>query len=179
MQIQSKPILIAEAIEPKLLSAWINYQAPLTDKLQRIKGSSDLVLLSQQWDRPLWWDAYLLQIKDELVFQREIIMRSHDVDYWYARTVIPQKCYDLSPVFFKRLEHESIRNLIFETQEVHRVSMTCYPIDKQCLEFYWVKKHINTIKGILWVRLAEYSFQHCESFYLMEILFPELGNVAE
>lgn len=192
MYINNNPLLVADSKKPISLSDWINHQNSLTDKLLASKGSIDLELLSQEWTTPTWWDKYLLQINlicdvedregeviksQQLVFQREILMRSENIAYWYARTIIPQKCYDLNPDFFGRLEKESIRNLIFGNHEVHRVLMTGYPIDKQCIEFYWVKKYINTIKGTLWVRFGEFSYHHMESFYLMEILLPELENL--
>lgn len=176
MRINSNSILSTDIKESKLLSEWLNHKNSLTDKLLSAKGSVDLELLSQKWVKPTWWDNYLLPIKSDLLFQREIMMRSQNIDYWYARTIIPQQCYSLNPKFFYRLEHESIRNLIFGNEDVERVNMACYTIDKQCIEFHWVKKYINTLKGTLWVRFAEFSFQRLESFYLMEILLPELEN---
>lgn len=177
MHINSQPIFFAETKDPEFLKDWREHQHSLTDKLKVAKGSTQLKLISQSWIKPTWWDRYLLQINDELIFQREIMMRHHGIDYWYARTIIPQKCYNLNPDFFKRLEKESIRNLIFDEDKVHRVHMINYPIDKQCIEFNWVKKHLNMVHGMLWVRLAEFSFQHLESFYIAELLLPELESV--
>jgi len=156
------------------LSEWINYQYSLTDKLQKLKGTTELELIKQEWVLSNWWDKQLLQIKDKLVFQREIIMRSDGIAYWYARSIIPQKCYNMDPIFFKRLETESIKKLIFDDTKVRRLSLISYPVDHQCIEYYWVKKYINTVQDVLWVRLAEYSLQQKESFYLVELLLPEL-----
>ena len=178
MYINNQPVFTAETEHPEALKDWRVHQHSLTDKLQALKGSTQLELISQQWIRPTWWDTYLLQINDELIFQREIMMKHQDTDYWYARTIIPQKCYNANPEFFKRLEKESIRNLIFEGNQVQRVTMISYPVDNQCLEFYWVKKNRRTIDGIIWVRLAEFTFEYAESFFLAELLLPELENVS-
>lgn len=177
MYINNQPVLTAETEHPEALKDWRLHQYSLTDKLQALKGSTQLELISQRWIKPTWWDTHLLQIKDELVFQREIMMKHQDIDYWYARTIIPRKCYNINPEFFKRLEKESIRNLIFDSNQVHRVTMVNYPVDNQCIEFSWVKKNMRTINGIIWVRLAEFSLAHLESFYLAELLLPELESL--
>lgn len=172
------PIFVAETNDPSTLGVWREQQSSLTDMLKSAKGNTQLEVISQNWIKPTWWDNYLLKVDGELVFQREILMKHDAVEYWFARTIIPQKCYNLDPHFFNRLEKESIRNLIFDTKEVQRINIINYPIDKQCVEFYWVKKQLVTIEGTLWVRLAEFSFQESESFYLVEILLPELENVS-
>ncbi|MGC1182207.1 chorismate--pyruvate lyase family protein [Legionella sp.] len=157
---------------------WINCQSSLTDKLCSAKGAVQLELIAQQWINIDLWSQSVLDIQDVLVFQREILMKSHDVIYWYARSIIPTRCYDLAPTFFDRLHNESIKNLIFNDQRVHRINLITYPINKHCVEFYWLKKYINRIQGILWVRIAEFSFQRKESFYLIEILLPKLGDIT-
>ncbi len=177
MPINSHSIFTINTQSPEQLTEWLNSHASLTDKLQQIKGDAQVELLSQHWTSTGWWDRALLQIQDTLVFQREIMMKSHGVAYWYARSIIPKKCYDLDPAFFGRLKNESIKNLIFNEEKVHRIQWISYPVDQQCLEYYWVKRNLSTVDGVLWVRLAEFSFQQKESFYLIEIMLPELENI--
>ena len=178
MHINNQPLFFAESNKPDALKDWREHQDSLTDKLHSAKGSIQLDVLSQKWIKPTWWDKYLLQINDEFIFQREIMMKHLDIEYWYARTIIPQKCYALNPDFFRRLENESIRNLIFNNDNVHRVTMINYPVNNQCIEFNWVKRNLNNVKTDIWARLSEFSFEHVESFYLIELLFPELEGVA-
>lgn len=177
MPINTHSIFTINAQNSEQLSEWLNSHASLTDKLQQIKGDAQVELLSQCWTNTGWWDRALLQIQDTLVFQREIMMKSHGIAYWYARSIIPKKCYDLDPTFFGRLKNESIKNLIFNEEKVHRIQWISYPVDQQCLEYYWVKRNLNSVDGVLWVRLAEFSFQQKESFYLIEIMLPELENI--
>lgn len=178
MYINNQPIFCAETKEHEFLRDWRDFQYSLTDRLQVAKGDTELEIISQGWIKSTWWDNYLLKINDDLVFQREICMKYSGLEYWYARSIIPSICYNLEPEFFKRLEKESIRNLIFDNNQVDRVQMINYPIDHQCIEFHWVKRHLKNIDGILWLRLAEYSFLKSASFYLVEILLPELENVS-
>ncbi|KTD68092.1 MULTISPECIES: chorismate--pyruvate lyase family protein [Legionella] len=178
MPINPQSIFTVNAQSSEHLSEWLNHQASLTDKLYQIKGDAQIELISQCWVNTDWWDKNLLQIQDEMAFQREIIMKSGGVAYWYARSIIPKKCYDLDPAFFGRLKDESIKNLIFNEEKVHRLKWFSYPADQQCLEYYWVKRHVNSVNGVLWVRLAEFSFQQKESFYLVEIMLPELERIT-
>ncbi|WP_454783826.1 chorismate--pyruvate lyase family protein [Legionella sp. WA2024007413] len=177
MSINTHSIFTINAQSSEQLKEWLNYKASLTDKLQQLKGETQIEVIFQGWENVNWWDRNLLEIQDELVFQREIIMKSYDVVYWYARSIIPKRCYELDPVFFGRLENESIKNLIFNEDKVHRIQGTTYPVDQQCLEYHWVKRHLNSISGILWVRLTEFLFLQKESFYLAEIMLPELENI--
>lgn len=174
-------MLIMPALTPVTskiqLSQWVTYEDSLTDKLARVKGDIQLMRLFQGWVRPSWWDRVFLQIEKGLIFQREILMGSQGIDYWYARTVIPKACYDLDRVFFSRLDRESIRHLIFDEQAVTRKSLTHYLIDSQCLEYYWVKKYHDLPECSLWLRLATYVFKEEEPFYLMELLLPDIHQV--
>lgn len=157
---------------------WVNYQDSLTDKLKDLTGEVQLELKSQQWCDTDCWSKNILKISDELVFQREIIMSSHQIPYWYAKSIIPQQCYNVAPEFFDRLKTESIKKLIFNEERVTRTQMFNYAINKQCMEFYWVKKYIEQTEEILWVRIAQFCFQHTESFYLIEIMLPKLGELS-
>ncbi len=177
MPINTHLIFSLKAQSSNQFLEWINYQYPLTDKLREVNGDAQLELLSQQWLPTDMWSKSLLVIEDKTVFQREILMRSKGVIYWYARSIIPKACYELAPSFFDRLKNESIRNLIFNNDQVRRINAINYPVDQQCVEFFWVKKYIELTQETLWVRLAEFSFQQQESFYLIEIMLPALGEI--
>lgn len=169
--------LLIEQSPSNQLKQWLDCDSPITDRLSELTGDAHLELLSQQWVNASWWDCYALDIKDSQVFQREILMKSHDIPYWYARTMIPNSCYALDPDFFKRLNKESIRHLIFNQKQVRKVSKLVYPIDTRCIEFYWLKKYISDKDGILWVRIHEFEIHKKASFYLIELLFPELEDL--
>lgn len=176
--IKNHPIFFAETKNPEALKEWREYPYSLTDKLSRTKKGVQLELLDQKWIKTTWWDKWFLRIDEKLVFQREILMKHQGMDYWYARTIIPQACYHRNPALFKRLEYESLRNLVFESPGVHRVELISYPVDENCTEFHWVKKHLKTLQGVLWIRLSEFSLDQLEPFYLIELLLPELEKVA-
>lgn len=178
MPINSSFITPLNAECSKQFLEWIVYQNPLTDKLQKATGDAQLELLSQEWKKTDEWGDQLLEIHDECIFQREIMMKSHGVAYWYARSIIPQACYEIDSTFFDRLKKESIKYLIFDNEQVARINFITYPVDSYSLEMSWVKKYIKNIEGILWVRISEFSFQKAASFYLIEIMLPELGEIA-
>lgn len=174
MKVLDFPKLLIKKTPSNQLKQWLDCDNPITDKLVELTGDAHLERLSQQWVKATWWDHYALNIKDPHVFQRQILMRSHKRPYWYARTIIPQSTYALDPDFFDRLNKESIRHLIFNQKQVRKVNKLIYPIDNRCLEFYWLKKHVSDKEGILWVRVHEFEIHKKASFYLIELLFPEL-----
>jgi chorismate-pyruvate lyase len=157
------------------LDAWKNHQQSLTDKLNIAAGEAHLTVLSQQWQSTGWWDKYMLRIHDNTVFCREILMAAHGIYYWYARTIIPEQSYQANPHFFARLEQESIKNLIFNEPKVQRLEFKVYPINRDCIEFFWVKKHLEPSEKVLWLRLSTFVLLGQYPFYLVEILLPELG----
>lgn len=173
----AQPNVSVHAKPSVALELWLQYDKPITEKLKTLSGDAELYLLSQAWVPSTLWDADMLHIQDTML-QREIFMKSYNKIFWYARTVISLSCYTLDPDFFNRLKHESIRVLIFDEPKVSLKQRIIYPINDQSIEFSWVKKYFSTAQGILWVRLAEFSFLDQDSFYLIEVLFPELQELG-
>jgi chorismate-pyruvate lyase len=157
---------------------WLNYQSSLTEKLEKKTGDAQIDLLAQDWISTGWWDQKFLKLQEKMVFNREIFMKSHGIIYWYARSIIPQSCYHRAPDFFDRLKNESMKNLIFNEPRVQRLHLIHYPINQECLEFHWVKNYLHELEGILWVRFSEFSFQQRDSFYLVEIMLPQLEHLT-
>lgn len=177
MPINAIQYLNAPIKVPPRLGSWLYTVKSLTDKLYSIKGCTDLKVLSQQWVQTNWWCQQMLGLQKSQLLIREIMMQCDGLAYWYARSIIPKSCYRLNPEFFDRLQKESIRNLIFNNDQVERKGMITYPVDKLCLEWYWVKKFLPDIDAPLWLRLTEYCFLSQQSFYVVELLLPELETL--
>jgi hypothetical protein len=160
---------------PKL-EEWLLCQDPLTDKLCLALGEANLDLLAQSWVRPSCWDKHTAHIDDTLVFQREILMSSSSRIYWYARTLIPHRCFQLNPNFFNRLYHESMRELIYNEPLVVLQKRDVYPISALCIEYHWASRYWLDLPQQLWVRFTEFMFAETEPFYLVELLSPALGE---
>ncbi|RUR19685.1 chorismate lyase [Legionella sp. km535] len=178
MFINNQPIYTTQSTASASLRKWLEYEDSLTAKLISSMGGAELDRVFQNWAHTDWWTRYVLHIQDDRVFLREILMKNNGVEYWYARTIIPQSCYDSHQDFFNRLSNESIRNLIFGEPRVQKIQMICYPVDSECIEFQWVKNHLKSANGILWVRLAEYTVDQKHRFYLVEILLPQIESVT-
>lgn len=174
--ISESNLIINSDISPKL-NSWLQHNQPITDKLKSSTGAAQLEVHSQKWTTTTWWDTYFLYIMEKTIFQREITMKSRGQPFWYARSVIPQSCYEIDSNFFQRLQHESIRNLIFNEPKVHLIQRKIYPISAQCIEYHWIARCLSSVPEILWGRLAEFCFQSKGSFYLLEILFPQLEEL--
>jgi len=178
MYFNKQPVFFADNANYLRLGDWRTHTNSLTEKLHAAKGDTELELISQKWVLTSWWDTYLLGIKDGQVFQREIIMKNHNTPYWYARTVIPYTSFHYEAVFFIRLENESIKNLIFGNDKVKRISLIDYPVNEKSIEYHWVKKYLPHVNGVMWVRLAEYLYKNSASFYITEVLLPDLESLA-
>src|SRR3990167_1617374 len=82
--------------------AWVSESCAITYKLERLLGKSELILLSQAWSLPNWWERRVLQINSALL-RRDILMQAKKEPFWFARTMIPLKTYTKDPIFFNRL----------------------------------------------------------------------------
>lgn len=161
--------------DPDYLNDWVDYQDSLINKLHALTGHVALKRLFQDWVRPCWWERQVLDMTEPLLCRREIVIGDGRDVYWYARTIIPSACYELEPAFFDRLEQEPLRNLIFNEPKVNKQSRYCYCIDERCIEYYWVKDFIKNPADLIWVRVTKLCFKAKESFYLIELLLPQLG----
>lgn len=179
MYFKKKPLLTTRDKEPQGLTSWIHHERSLTDKLKEMTGSAEVIVLSQQWMMPTLWERQTLNIS-KAIFLREIVMKSNGCTYWYGRTMIPEITYQKHPDFFGRLATESIRNLLFQGDDTQLIQRVSYPVNQQCLEHFWVTKHLPHEEGVFWIRLAEYAMKQTQdSFYLAELLLPRLASIHE
>lgn len=163
-------------LESPILEEWLFCQAPLTDKLQLELGEAKLELLTQGWVHPSCWDMRNTSVGEDLVFQREILMRSTKSICWYARTLIPKHCFMLKPDFFNRLHHETMRELIYDEPLVTKINRTVYSVSPLKIEYHWAARYWPGLPLQLGVRFTEFFFAQTASFYLLELLSPMLGD---
>ncbi len=163
---------------PEYQIPWLSYLDFLTLKLQTEAGDACLQVLNQQWGPCNSWDKDCLNIADERVMHREILMSAFDVPCWYARTILPHTTYQASMALFDRLQHESLGQLIFNSGVVARQTMMVYPIHPQSIEYHWVPEHISANATVLWGRLATFIVEKQHPFYLLEIILPGIQGVT-
>lgn len=162
---------------PLTLLSWLTYDLSLTMRLKNTIGEYQIEVFDQQWGMPDAWDQQILNINNELVFHREIIMWALDLPCWYARTMIPYTTYEQDPSFFNRLKKESLGALIFNEPRIKRHVFLHYAINQQRLEYQWLKEWMHGGESLLWVRLSVYQLEEKASFILIEILLPGLLKV--
>lgn len=159
---------------PAYLLPWLTYVKFLTEKLQTIAGDATLEVINQHWERPTWWDCYVLQLTETSVLHREILMHAHQQPCWYARTIIPESTYQADVKLFDRLNRESLGNLIFQGNKIQRASICHYAIDAKAIEYHWLTQSMHQQASVLWARLSEFQLKTKDSFFLIEILLPGL-----
>lgn len=164
---QNKPFQVSNE-----LIDWLNCQTALTEKLQQLTGDARVDVLAMDWDEHNEWEAKQLGIVEGKLLRREVLILSRQMPCWYARTFVPESCYALAPEFFQRLHHQPLSELIYSQPKVKRESLCYYPLTEYSEEQNWLPKLSQQIlEGGLWARLAAFSFQEKEKFFLCEILF--------
>ncbi len=163
---------------PLHLKPWLTYSFSLTEKLRKETGEAILQVLNQHWLKPNWWDKFRLGLQSAKVMHREILMLSQEIPCWYGRTIIPEESYLAHPAFFEQLAREPLGALVFKDKAVCRNKLIIYPIDQQCIEYYWLLENWHQKNTQLWSRLSEFTFLDASSFYLVEILLPGLLRVT-
>ncbi|WP_133129666.1 chorismate--pyruvate lyase family protein [Legionella yabuuchiae] len=174
MPLNPDSLLTVNSEPPIGLSPWINSTQSLTQQLKAQTGDARLQVLRQAWSHPNWWDKHTLHITEDSVLHREILMHAHLYTCWYARTVIPHQSYNNNTQFFNRLEHEPLTTLIFNNSSVKRSSFIRYPVTPDTSEYHWLNNEMHHNHTLLWARLAEYTVNEKDAFYLLEVLLPDL-----
>jgi len=169
--------LPTQSSPPSFLVPWIACQASLTEKLKAVAGQANIEVLAQHWQLADWWDQQVLHLERQVVFRREIIMRSEETSCWYARTIIPETTYEANTPLFNRLKTESLGVLIFNEDAIKRVQLIYYPITNKSIEYYWLKSARKTEVNILWLRLSTLMLD-VYPFFLIEILLPGLERYS-
>jgi chorismate lyase len=170
-------VLVKSRNPPASLLSWLTYQSSLTDKLKTIAGDAQLKVVNQQWVLPSWWDKFMLGLSGMEVMQRNIMMVAWQIPCWYARTIIPNATYQAYRLFFDRLKHESLGDLIYNEPKIKRNSIN-YEINSHCLEYHWLPTSLQAKNGQFWVRLSVFTIADSSPFYLVEILLPGLMRVS-
>ena len=163
---------------PPSLLPWIAYPHSLTERLQVKAGNTRLQVLEQRWEKPNWWDKYVLHLQCKTVLHREILMWAWNDACWYARTIIPETTYNADHLFFNRLQAESLGAMIFKEKKVRRIHLLHYPIGTQSIEYYWLTPLMHCSAPELWVRLSCFMIHDEHPFYLIETLLPGLQRYS-
>ena len=164
---------------PKSLLPWLNCESFLTAKLKAMTGDATLKLLDQSLTPTNDWERMLLGVDEDLVLRRNILMSSHDIPCWYARTVLPHSTYTANVSLFARLKHETLGHLIFFDNQITRTSITKYSILETCAEYSWLRPMICQSNDTLWMRRSKFHINQTWPFFLMEISLPGLLKLIE
>ncbi len=145
---------------------WLNHQGSITQRLLQEKQDAHLSVLNQTWVKE--------QHNDKLSFQREIVIYSHAIPQWYARTLIPQDTYQFKKDVFERLGSTPIGYYLFHNSEVARVALDYQPIDNTHACFNWLPATLKNISETFWLRKSLFTIAHNYSLTIHEIFMPYL-----
>lgn len=162
---------------------WLECLTSLTERLEKYSGEARLDVITSmselksnkfgdQENSTLskginynWGEAY---------FEREILMWSHQLPCWYAKTCIPERTWFAQAALFQRLRYESLGALIYHNPKIVRSTLNYYQINKQSKQWAWLKPEWFEFENVLWMRVSELVCDEQDSFYLYEIFLPGL-----
>lgn len=159
---------------PLPLLPWLRHDTSLTNKLRQITGDAQLVVLKEGFRQVDWWATHVLGLEPQTVFQRDIMMFSGQIACWHARTIIPHHTWLAHDTMFKRLERETLGDIIFSEPAIKRYCLVNYAIDSQSIEYYWLK-HADFESQ--WLRLSVFTINNNTPFFLIEIFLPGLSEI--
>ncbi|MCE3043907.1 chorismate lyase [Legionella sp. 16cNR16C] len=166
-------------LPPAEWATWLTHKAALTEKLRQETGDARLELIQQVMTKRNWWDRFFLGISEESVIHRDVMMFSGNQCCWFARSVIPESTFEQNNSFFNRLQKESLGQIVFNSPNVERVSLSHYSIDNNFQEYYWIKEELIRNASKLWVRYSRFIINGHFPFYLIEILLPDLSRIKK
>lgn len=139
---------------------WMQTKAPITEKAKKRCHDVRLELLNESWERR--------------VFFREINMYCDGQLAWYARTVIPEKTYELRAEKFKKLKTQPLGNILYHDPKIIREDFVYAYLDSSQKEYQWAMKHYPISENkpeYLWARKSVFQING-NPLYLTEIFFP-------
>jgi chorismate--pyruvate lyase len=161
---------------PPHLFAWLSAQTAITQKLDQ----AQLRVLQHDWQPLNWWEQWVLGIErsQEKLIRRDILMRSHQENCWFARTMIPRATYLAAPDFFDQLHHKPLSKLIYSEPRVERYLLRSYTLSPALIEYHWVSEW-HEQQTTLGARFSSFRLGggQLHRFHLLEIFLPGLDRV--
>lgn len=170
---QTLPDELNPSPEPWLVD-WLSCETSLTEKLFKLAGDARVELLRMAWETAAPWEKKHFEISESRLLKREVLITAHQKPCWYARTFIPESCFQLEPEFFQQLNHQPLSELIYSQEKVRRQALIYYPVLEGSVERSWLDDHsAEAVDGGVWARLASFRFKNQASFFLCELLFEQ------
>lgn len=168
------------AHKPSWLLPWLSHQDSMMDKLSAEASQAKLSVKQHGWAKSGWWERYLLGLSSPKVLRREVVVSSGGHACWYARTTIPEQCYENHHAdLFSRLTTESLGAILFSDARIKRQQLSNDLIDADCLEYYWLNERLRAGAASFWSRLSLFTINETSPFYLIEILLPGLFQATQ
>jgi chorismate--pyruvate lyase len=166
--------LIRERSETSLRD-WLNYKQSITQRLALKLGDAKVDVLAQGFE-----DCESTLSHSTRIWRREVVIRSHGLVYWYARTLVPELTFTMCEDFFSQLQEKSLGEFIFKTPSVECKGLIHYPVSKVSQLYQWLPKDLKPkTDRVLWVRTASYLLKKQYDFSLCEIYLPNLLRCCE
>ena len=174
------PIEQCKARIPSSIWPWIADKQSMTQAMRRAAGSIGVILLAQQWARPMKDEVDYLNLDyDQYVLAREVYMHKDKINWIYGRVIMPRSLFTGQYRYLlKELDTRPIGDLLYKTPGVKREEIEAkelIPEDKLFLQA--MQQHDGEYDS-LWARRAKfYLFDNVLS--VTEVVFPEIPDYVK
>lgn len=154
---------------------WITYPGSFMLKLKQ-HGINDakIQILNEGWLLPVNDERIILDIRPRrLAWVREVIIRSGETIWMYARTVIPAKTLTGKERILQHLKTRSLGSILFSYPEIIRNPFEYFSVEMGSVWHTKLKKKIDMPRETLPGRRSVFSLRE-KSLLLTEIFFPSI-----
>lgn len=174
-----KPAGLLRRVSPaRHIQEWLRAQGSLTAKLRAIGPDLEVLVLSEQLERPLANEAHALGLPaHEEVWVRCVVLKGHERSWVYARTIIPN-FNEQNPWFhLNKLGNKPLGEVLFQDNSIKR---TPFVFASQRLETWpYLISHLGNqqAKKPGYARRSTFTKEGCP-LLLTEVFLPGLLTIT-
>jgi len=168
-----------QGVLPPGLVSWVFDTPSLTQKMQQLcNGTFKVVVLSQQWQRPMFNERAVLGMRDgEYGMVRQVQLLCDKQPWIFARTVIPIRTLSGPQRRLAHLGNKPLGALLFADKSVRRGQMEVACITPGQAIYELATNGLRQDTREIWGRRSVF-YRNARPLLVSEIFLPTIGGKA-
>lgn len=162
------------------LNKWLCDQGSFMKRLKQ-NGIHDakVTVLSQGWQRPLFSERAILKMSDhQVALVREVLIKSKQAAWMYARTVFPHEALTGASRRFMFLKNRALGTILFKHPVWQRSSFELLQLTKDSTEYKKISQLTPLQNQAIYARQSVFK-QKDKKILLSEVFLPDLIKKIE
>jgi chorismate--pyruvate lyase len=158
---------------------WLLDEGSLTTKLVECchPGRFHVEVVSQQWQRPLYSEQQLLNMRrGEQAFTRHVILHCDEANWVFARTLIPASSFKGKARRLALLRNKPLGAVLFSDAATRRIDMQVAAINPSHLLYHLAGAETGLDDAELWGRRTLFSYAS-KLLLVNEIFLPSIPEI--